>query len=135
MNIRAAEVPAACFLQHPPTAQPVLLGSKATTGMYLKTFSFWPPAALREAVDENQARQQLRSTITATAVHLAVAVLHTTVMGFLNKAVLLLCCCVSRLNAMNEIWVPSEWQRQSFIQSGVDATKLVVVPEVRHNTA
>jgi hypothetical protein len=26
--------------------------------------------------------------------------------------------------------VPSEWQKQSFIASGVDATKLVVVPEV-----
>lgn len=35
-----------------------------------------------------------------------------------------------RLNAMNEIWVPSEWQRQTFIDSGVDATKLFVVPEV-----
>jgi hypothetical protein len=34
---------------------------------------------------------------------------------------------------MNEIWVPSEWQRQTFIQSGVDATKLVVVPEVSHS--
>ena len=30
---------------------------------------------------------------------------------------------------MNEIWVPSEWQRQSFIASGVPADKIVVVPE------
>ena len=41
-----------------------------------------------------------------------------------------LACCVCRLNALQEIWVPSEWQKQSFIASGVDATKLVVVPEV-----
>ena len=31
---------------------------------------------------------------------------------------------------MNEVWVPSEWQRQSFIASGVEASKLFVVPEV-----
>jgi hypothetical protein len=50
-------------------------------------------------------------------------------------AVLRPTCC--RLNALNEIWVPSAWQRQSFIQSGVDASKLVVVPEVslRHAAA
>jgi hypothetical protein len=42
---------------------------------------------------------------------------------------LLLLCC--RLNAMNEIWVPSEWQRESFAASGVAADKLRVVPEVR----
>lgn len=37
-----------------------------------------------------------------------------------------------RLNAMNEIWVPSEWQRESFAASGIAADKLRVVPEVRH---
>ena len=30
---------------------------------------------------------------------------------------------------MNEVWVPSPWQRDSFIASGVDPTKIVVVPE------
>jgi hypothetical protein len=34
-----------------------------------------------------------------------------------------------RCNAMNEVWVPSEWQRQSFIASGVEASKIRVVPE------
>uniref|UniRef100_A0A383WC78 Glycosyl transferase family 1 domain-containing protein n=1 Tax=Tetradesmus obliquus TaxID=3088 RepID=A0A383WC78_TETOB len=36
---------------------------------------------------------------------------------------------VPRLNAMNEIWVPSEWQRESFAASGIAADKLRVVPE------
>ncbi|KAF6259241.1 hypothetical protein COO60DRAFT_1700898 [Scenedesmus sp. NREL 46B-D3] len=36
---------------------------------------------------------------------------------------------VPRLNAMNEIWVPSEWQKESFAASGVAPDKLVVVPE------
>lgn len=36
---------------------------------------------------------------------------------------------VPRLNAMNEIWVPSQWQKDSFIASGVIPEKLVVVPE------
>jgi hypothetical protein len=31
---------------------------------------------------------------------------------------------------MDEVWVPSHWQREAFIASGVDATKLRVVPEV-----
>lgn len=39
-----------------------------------------------------------------------------------------------RLNAMNEVWVPSEWQREAFIASGVAADKLVVVPEVSRRT-
>lgn len=30
---------------------------------------------------------------------------------------------------MNEVWVPSEFSRQSFIESGVHPGKLVVVPE------
>lgn len=30
---------------------------------------------------------------------------------------------------MNEIWVPSAWQRDTFAASGVDPDKLVVVPE------
>jgi hypothetical protein len=38
---------------------------------------------------------------------------------------------VHRLNAMNEIWVPSQWQLESFAASGVTREKLVVVPEVR----
>jgi hypothetical protein len=33
-----------------------------------------------------------------------------------------------RLNAMNEVWVPSSWARDSFIASGVQPSKLVVVP-------
>jgi hypothetical protein len=45
--------------------------------------------------------------------------------------VLLLGLLLCRLNAMNEIWVPSEWQKESFAASGVAADKLVVVPEVR----
>jgi hypothetical protein len=32
---------------------------------------------------------------------------------------------------MDEVWVPSHWQRQVFIDSGVDASRLRVVPEVR----
>jgi hypothetical protein len=40
------------------------------------------------------------------------------------------CCCCCRLNAMNEIWVPSAWQAESFAASGVARDKLVVVPEV-----
>ncbi len=35
------------------------------------------------------------------------------------------------MNAMNEIWVPSQWQLESFAASGVTREKLVVVPEVR----
>lgn len=35
---------------------------------------------------------------------------------------------------MNEVWVPSEWQREAFIASGVAADKLVVVPEVSRRT-
>ena len=30
---------------------------------------------------------------------------------------------------MDEVWVPSEWQRDTFIASGVDAAKIRVVPE------
>ncbi|KXZ50642.1 hypothetical protein GPECTOR_15g326 [Gonium pectorale] len=36
---------------------------------------------------------------------------------------------VSRCNAMNEIWVPSQWAVEVFTASGVDPGKLVVVPE------
>lgn len=32
---------------------------------------------------------------------------------------------------MDEIWVPSEWNKDAFISSGVDPQKLRVVPEVR----
>ena len=31
---------------------------------------------------------------------------------------------------MDEVWVPSEWQRATFAASGVDPSKLRVVPEV-----
>jgi hypothetical protein len=30
---------------------------------------------------------------------------------------------------MNEVWVPSEWQRETFVASGVDPKKIRVVPE------
>ncbi|GBF92030.1 hypothetical protein Rsub_04377 [Raphidocelis subcapitata] len=33
------------------------------------------------------------------------------------------------VNAMNEVWVPSEWQRGTFVASGVDPGKIRVVPE------
>eukprot|EP00775_Hariotina_reticulata_P008345 gene8345-8529_t len=36
---------------------------------------------------------------------------------------------VPRLNAMNEIWVPSRWQLDTFVASGVNPEKLVIVPE------
>jgi glycosyltransferase involved in cell wall biosynthesis len=36
----------------------------------------------------------------------------------------------SRLRAMDEVWVPSQWQRDVFIrQAGVDARRIFVVPE------
>lgn len=34
-----------------------------------------------------------------------------------------------RCNSLNEVWVPSEWSRRSFIESGVLAEKIRVVPE------
>jgi hypothetical protein len=37
----------------------------------------------------------------------------------------------SSCNAMNEVWVPSEWQKETFVASGVEASKIRVVPEVR----
>lgn len=30
---------------------------------------------------------------------------------------------------MHEVWVPSEWQRDTFVASGVEADKIRVVPE------
>ena len=36
---------------------------------------------------------------------------------------------VPRLNRMDEIWVPSEFQRKAFVSSGVESSKIVVVPE------
>jgi hypothetical protein len=30
---------------------------------------------------------------------------------------------------MNEVWVPSRWQRETFVASGVDPAKIRVVPE------
>ncbi|KAF5830871.1 hypothetical protein DUNSADRAFT_13931 [Dunaliella salina] len=36
---------------------------------------------------------------------------------------------VSRCNAMNEVWVPSDFSRQIFIASSVAPSKLVIVPE------
>jgi hypothetical protein len=36
-----------------------------------------------------------------------------------------------RCNAMDEVWVPSRWQVGTFVASGVNATKIRVVPEVR----
>lgn len=36
---------------------------------------------------------------------------------------------IPRLNAMNETWVPSEWQKDVFIASGVKPEKVFVVPE------
>ena len=33
------------------------------------------------------------------------------------------------INAMNEVWVPSEWQRGTFAASGVEPSKIRVVPE------
>jgi hypothetical protein len=44
---------------------------------------------------------------------------------------LVVVCC--RYAAMDELWVPSEWQRQTFINSGVNASKVMVVPEVRES--
>lgn len=31
---------------------------------------------------------------------------------------------------MDEVWVPSEWQRATFAASGISASKLRVLPEV-----
>ena len=36
---------------------------------------------------------------------------------------------VPRCNAMNEVWVPSQWAVDVFAASGVERSKLVVVPE------
>lgn len=36
---------------------------------------------------------------------------------------------VNRLNFMDEIWVPTEFARQIFLQEGVDETKLQIIPE------
>lgn len=35
---------------------------------------------------------------------------------------------VQRCNLMDEIWVPTEFNRQTFVQSGVEARKIVVIP-------
>lgn len=36
--------------------------------------------------------------------------------------------CVLNLNRMDRIWVPSEFNRESFVRSGVDPDKLAVIP-------
>lgn len=45
---------------------------------------------------------------------------------------LVLCCgycLLQRLNAMDEVWVPTDYSRAVFAAGGVDPSKLVVVPE------
>jgi hypothetical protein len=36
---------------------------------------------------------------------------------------------VDHCNAMDEIWVPTEFNRATFAAAGVEASKLVVVPQ------
>ena len=36
---------------------------------------------------------------------------------------------VKRCNEMNETWVPTEFHREVFIRSGVQESKVVVIPE------
>lgn len=38
--------------------------------------------------------------------------------------------CVDRLNVMDRLWVPSEFNRETFIRSGADPDRLAVVPSV-----
>ncbi len=33
------------------------------------------------------------------------------------------------MDDVDELWVPSEWNRQVFAASGIDASKVVVVPQ------
>ena len=39
------------------------------------------------------------------------------------------CVLVRRINQMSEVWVPTEFHRRTFTKSGVNASKVVVVPE------